>query len=67
MEKSSNQTIIQKTVKSGVTFGRVHGVGGVVIFVLSILCAALILRDRCAYPKLYAARENAPEQNGIRS
>ena len=67
MEKSSNQTIIQKTVKSGVTFGRVHGVGGVVIFVLSILCAALILRDRCAYPKLYAVRENAPEQNGIRS
>ena len=47
--------------------GRVHGVGGGVIFVLSILCAALILRDRRAYPKLYAARENAPEQNGIRS
>ncbi len=67
MEKSSNQTIIQKTVKSGVTFGRVHGVGGVVIFVLLILCAALILRDRRVYPKLYAVRENAPEQNGIRS
>ncbi len=53
--------------------GRVHGVGGAVIFVLSllgvaaILCAALILRDRRAYPKLYAARENGPEQNGIRS
>lgn len=53
--------------------GRVHGVGGAVIFVLSllgvaaILCAALILRDRRAYPKLYAVRENAPEQNGIRS
>lgn len=47
--------------------GRVHGVGGAVIFVLSLLCAALILRDRCAYAKLYAVRENAPEQNGIRS
>ena len=47
--------------------GRVYGVGGVVIFVLSILCAALILRDRRVYPKLYAAREDAPERNGIRS
>lgn len=35
--------------------------------VAAILCAALILRDRRAYPKLYAARENGPEQNGIRS
>ena len=53
--------------------GRVHGVGGAVIFVLSllgvaaILCAVLILRDRRVYPRLYAVRENAPEQNGIRS
>lgn len=53
--------------------GRVHGVGGVVIFVLSllgvaaILCVVLIVRDRRVYPKLYAAREDAPERNGIRS
>ena len=53
--------------------GRIHGAGGAVIFVLSllgvaaILCVAMIVRDRRAYLKLYAVRENAPEQNGIRS
>ena len=41
---------------------RVHGVGGAVIFALSILCAALILRDRRAYPKLYPAQEAKPER-----
>lgn len=56
--------------------GRVYDTAGSTaawIFVLSllgvaaILCVVLIVRDRRVYPKLYAARENAPERNGIRS